>query len=163
MSTTQLALELLEKWLQQGQAMIDVGCGSGVLSITAAKLGAAPVLGVDIDLQAIKVAEENGKLNSGAYQPEFYPGSVAEILDGKFSLRTAPLVVANILAHILIDLLEAGLGELVAGGGVLILSGILEERESEVKSRLAQAGFDVIEKIQQKDWVAFAARRAAVT
>ncbi|MBN2501309.1 MAG: 50S ribosomal protein L11 methyltransferase [Anaerolineales bacterium] len=159
--TTQLALELLEKWLEGGQAVIDVGCGSGILSIAAAKLGAAPILGVDIDAKAIQVAEANNALNPGDYQPEFYPGSVAEIREGKYALRTAPLVITNILAHILIKLLDAGMGDLVSENGILILSGILEEKETEITSKLTQTGFEVIDRIQQKDWVAFAARRTA--
>jgi ribosomal protein L11 methyltransferase len=159
--TTQLALELLENWVERDQPLIDVGCGSGILSIAAAKLGAAPVLGVDIDSKAITVAEKNLALNAVSGKPEFQVGSVAEILGGQFQLQTAPLVVANILAHILIALLEAGMGNLVSGNGILILSGILEEKEADIKVKLAQTGFEVIERIQQKDWVAFAARSTA--
>jgi ribosomal protein L11 methyltransferase len=157
--TTQLALELLEKWYFPGQPLIDVGCGSGILSIAAVKLGAAPVLGVDIDKKAIVIAEKNSQLNAGPGKPAFYPGSVEEILAGKFQLQAAPLVVANILAHILIQLLDTGLGDLVSGDGILILSGILEEKEAEITTKLAQVGYSAIERRQQKDWVAFAARR----
>ncbi len=115
--TTQLCLELLEEYLRPGEAIIDMGCGSCILAIAAIKLGASQALGVDIDLQAIPNARANASANGTSERLEIGIGSVSEVLAGRFSLHQAPLVMANILAPILVRLLEDGLAEMVAPGG----------------------------------------------
>jgi ribosomal protein L11 methyltransferase len=139
--TTQLCLELLEEHLRPGEAVIDVGCGSAILSIAAIKLGASRALGVDIDPQAIPNALANASANGTLEQLEIGVGSLGEVLAGRFSLKQAPVVMANILAPILVRLLEEGLAEIVAPGGVLILSGVLDEQwqDASVPSPLQEA------------------------
>ncbi len=129
--TTQLCLESIEAWFQAGEGsitVIDVGCGSGILSVAALKLGAARALGVDIDPQAIRVAEENAALNGVGDRLELGVGSVREIRAGNFSIQRGSLVLANILAPVLLRLLDDGLAELVAPGGALLLSGVLKDQ-----------------------------------
>ena len=108
--------------------MIDIGCGSGILSIAGLKLGAVHALGVDIDPGAVRASAENAALNNISHRFELGIGSVGEVKSGKFSIRSAQLVFANILAPVLVQLLDAGLGELVMEDGWLILSGILAEQ-----------------------------------
>ncbi len=157
--TTQLCLEALEDAVRSGEPVIDVGCGSGVLSVAALRLGASHALGVDVDAQAVEVAHETATLNGVADHFEIGQGSVAEIRAGRFSLRRAPLVLANILAPILIRLLDDGLADLVAPGGALILSGILEEHLPDVQSALARHHLRVDRTYRQKDWLALTLSR----
>jgi ribosomal protein L11 methyltransferase len=157
--TTQLCLEILEDLLQPGQAVIDVGCGSGILSIAALKLGAGRAVGVDIDAAALASAAANARLNGVAERFETGTGSVENLRTGGFSLRQAPLVLANILAAVIVRLLDDGLAALVAPGGKLVLSGILEpqlegrEGYVSVLAALERHNLRVIEQRQIEDWV----------
>ena len=162
--TTQLCLALAEELIPQlesgnGIKVIDIGCGSGILSIAGIKLGAMQALGVDIDSEAIRASGENAVLNDVSDRLELGIGSVSEVKAGKFSIHAAQLVFANILAPILVQLLEAGLGELVEPEGWLILSGILAEQSHGVEKALVDHGFQHQIKRQMGDWVALAARR----
>lgn len=157
--TTQLCLELLEDHLCLDQPVLDVGCGSGILSIAALKLGASHAYGVDTENDAIAAAEENAAINNVAEHCAFTVGSVELIRNGHFPIRTAPVVLANILAPILLRLLDDGLGDLVIPEGTLLLSGILEEQFPKMQTALGSLGFQIIEKRQTKDWVALAAAR----
>ena len=162
--TTQLCLELLETSLvPAGEALnvIDVGCGSGILSVAAIKLGASHALAVDIDPLAVAAAVENAALNGVGERLEAGLGSVAEIRGGQFSLRRAPLVLANILAPVIVQLLDGGLAELLSPGGTMILSGILAEQEDEVAEALRNKGLSVVARRQSGDWVALAASQSA--
>jgi ribosomal protein L11 methyltransferase len=151
--TTQLCLEMLESIKLTN--VIDVGCGSAILTIAALKLGAEQVLGVDTDPQAIASARTNAALNNVAEELELAVGSVSEIRAGNFSLQRASLVLANILAPILIRLLEGGLSELLTPQGALILSGILEQQEPKVLETARAHGFEIQDRRQIEDWVAF--------
>jgi ribosomal protein L11 methyltransferase len=157
--TTQLVLELLESYTPQDGDLFDIGCGSGILSIAALKLGAARVFGVDVEAEAMPAAQKNAANNGVDDQLEIALGSVDEIKAGLFGIRQAPLVLANILAHILMRLLDAGMGDLVAPGGVLILSGILEEQVEKMHAKLGEHGLYIIEQRQVEDWVAMTVRR----
>jgi len=162
--TTQLSLEMMESFFvgaSHGSPLhvIDVGCGSGILSIAAIKLGAAKVLGVDIDEASIKNSRENADTNDIGDELILGVGSVDEILDGKFEFKKAPLVVTNILAPILIRLFNAGLADLVEDGGTLILSGILQEQEQNLIEAGQAKGLKVNERMQMGDWVALTMRR----
>ena len=158
--TTQLSLELLEKYMTDDiNEVIDVGCGSAILSVAAIKLGATRALGVDIDEPAVTASRENAEANSVADKILLGQGSVDEILAGSFAFTQAPLVLANILAPILIRLLDAGLSELVTPGGVLILSGVLDHQEQEVISAAQAHGLAPLEQCQIGDWVALALKR----
>lgn len=156
--TTQLALSLLEKYLQWGQDVIDIGCGSGILSIAAAKLGAGQVLGVDVDALAVENARGNLLVNQLSEGVLLAPGSVPELLAGHFHIQRAPLVIANMLAHLLLKVIDQGLLSLVAPGGIVILSGILKERESAIHDALENGEFFLLERLAEGDWVGLAAQ-----
>lgn len=170
--TTQLCLEFLETYIPGQSAIrnlqsamrstysvIDVGCGSGILSIAALKLGAASALGVDIDEAAVKASRENAAANGVAENLSLGVGSVAEVLAGRFGVRQASLVLANILAPVIIRLFDVGLDELVAPDGALILSGILEEQAESVVSAARSRRMKLVEKRQTGDWVAVTFKR----
>jgi ribosomal protein L11 methyltransferase len=154
--STQLCLEMVETYTRPGQPAIDVGCGSGILAIAALRLGASHALAVDIDPASIKSTNENAAANQVQQNLECALGSVAEILQGKFSLRQAPLVLVNILAPVIVRLFDAGLAGLVAPAGMLVLSGILAEQAEDVKTAAAQHGMQFKEMRQIEDWVALA-------
>jgi ribosomal protein L11 methyltransferase len=159
--TTQLCLEFVEGFYTGNTNIdryaIDVGCGSGILSIAALKLGAPFALGIDIDREAIKASRENAVLNQVEDRLELAVGSLSDLSKGAFSLQQAGLVLANILAPVLISLLDEGLGECVKTGGWLVLSGILEEQASEVETALSRNNLALVDKKQIGDWVAIAA------
>jgi ribosomal protein L11 methyltransferase len=157
--TTQLVLELLETLLLReteflGADVFDVGCGSGILSIAATMLGAGRAFGVDTDPDAIDAARENAATNKVTGQTIFVVGSVDDLKVGVFEIQQAPVVLANMIAPILMRLLDAGLADLVAPGGTLILSGILEEQMGDMLAKLEELELQVIERGQIEDWVA---------
>ena len=157
--TTQLCLELLEKHFSPEYAtVIDLGCGSGILTIAARKLGAATLLGVDIDPEALDNARRNAELNGVPDQIEWGIGSVREIQGGQFKLEKADLLLANILAPVIIRLLDQGMAEFLTPEGVMILSGILADQEEEVRSALERHQMGVIEQSQIGDWVGLVAK-----
>ena len=134
--------------------VIDVGCGSGILSIAALKLGATKVLGVDIDEESVKNSRENADTNEVGDELVLGAGSVHEILEGKFALKKAPLVVANILAPVIVRLFDAGLADLIEEHGAIVLSGILYEQEQSVIEAGQAKGLQLNERRQIGDWVA---------
>jgi ribosomal protein L11 methyltransferase len=139
--------------------VIDVGCGSGILSIAALLLGAGHALAVDVDPQAVRATRENAAANRVEERLETGRGSVAEIRQGRFSRRQAPLVLANILAPVIIRLFDDGLADLLAPSdepGVLVLSGILAEQGGGVLQAARSHGLDLVEQAQSGDWVALA-------
>jgi ribosomal protein L11 methyltransferase len=154
--STQLCLELVEKYLQPGQVVIDVGCGSGILAIAALRLGAKKALGVDIDNAAIRSTRENAAANGVENGLETGLGSVAEIRQNHFSVNKAPLVLANILAPVIIRLFDDGLGKLVKSGGVLVLSGILVEQAESVILAASQHDLVHLYSLKMGDWIALA-------
>ncbi len=154
--TTQLCLEMVEEYCKAGMDVIDVGCGSGILSIAAVKLGAEKALAVDIDPLSVKGTRDNAQTNQVLNAMEIGEGSVQEILDQRFSIQQAPLVLVNILAPIIIKLFEDGLAQLLKAGGTLILSGILEEQESMVLEAASNLGLRLISRKQMGDWVSLA-------
>ena len=162
--TTQLCLELMEKAIfdirssNDEYRVIDVGCGSGVLSIAALKLGATSALGVDIDAGSILNARENAENNQVGDELILEVGSVQEILDGRFAFQKASLVLTNILAPVIVRLFDAGLANLVEENGAIILSGILEEQLQSVLDAVTAKGLNVRERRQIGDWVALTIR-----
>jgi ribosomal protein L11 methyltransferase len=134
--------------------VIDVGCGSGILSIAALKLGASQALGVDIDAESITNSRANADANGVGDELILGVGSVQEILDGKFAFKSAPLVVANILAPVIVRLFQAGLASLMDENGSIILSGILFEQEQSVIEAGQAHGLRMNEQRQIGDWVA---------
>ena len=159
--TTQLCLELMELSAdhQPLSTVIDVGCGSGILSIAALKLGATKVLGVDIDIESVKNSRENADTNGVGEELILGQGSVTEVLSGSFQFKSAPLVVANILAPIIIRLFDAGLADLVAPDGEIILSGILAHQAENVIEAAQAKGLKRSDQRQMGDWVAISLKR----
>lgn len=173
--TTQLCLELMElsfddrpQTADDGKSsivrrplstVIDVGCGSGILSIAAIKLGSKTVLGVDIDSESVKNSRENADVNEVGDELLLGQGSVTEILQGNFPYKSAPLVVANILAPVLIRLFDAGLADLVEPNGEIILSGILDHQAESVIEAGQAKGLKRGEIRQMKDWVAISMKK----
>ena len=167
--TTQLCLGLIEKAMMENGSpinhdplsIIDIGCGSGILSIAALKLGATTALGVDIDLESVRNSRENADKNGIGEEFIIGQGSVVEVLEGGFPFTGAPLVVANILAPVIIRLLEAGLADLVEPGGTVILSGIMTEQAQSVIEAAQAKGLVLSEQEQMGDWVAILLVRKA--
>ncbi len=157
--STQLCLELVEDYTRPGKPVIDIGCGSGILSIAAIKMGASHALGVDIDAASIKATNENSQANAVEQFIETGLGSVVEIKNGNLSIKHAPVVLANILAPILIRLFEAGMADLISPDGVIILAGILAEQGESVRTSAESKGLKFIEQRQSGDWVALVMKK----
>ena len=159
--TTQLIMTLLEKYVQPGQPLLDIGCGSGILSIAALKLGATHAVAVDVDGAAVVSTKENAGLNDiPAEALEIGKGSVEEVLTGRYAYQEAPLVLVNILAPIILRLFDDGLADLVSPGGTLLLSGILEHQEEEMRQKAEKYGFTFLERTDQGDWISMAFHKA---
>jgi len=152
--TTQLCLLAIEDHLAPHQAVIDLGCGSGILAIGALKAGASFALALDTDPLAVQAAQRNAQLNNVQANLQVAQGSLVEILAGNFALKQAPLVLANILAPVLVSLFKQGLAQLLQPGGRLVLSGILENQADEVLIAGREAGLELIQSYQAEDWLA---------
>ena len=152
--TTQLCLLMMEEKIQKGQIVFDIGCGSGILSAAAIKLGADQVYGVDISAAAIASSAENAEINQVRDQIELRQGSVAEILSGCFGVIQAPLVIANILSSVILSLFDDGLANLIESEGTLILSGILSPQITEIISKAEAFDLQFVEKFEIEDWAA---------
>ncbi len=151
--STQMCLEHLETYVTQGKPIIDVGCGSGILSVAAIKLGASHALAVDIDEQAVRNTSENAEINQVLEKIESSLGSLQEIREKRFSIYEAPVVVVNILAPVIVSLFQSGLEDLVEKNGILILAGILDSQFEDVEKIATKEGFNRVEKHTSADWV----------
>lgn len=158
--TTQLCLAALERHTRPG-ALIDLGTGAGILAIAAAKLGAAPILAVEIDAAAVQIARANVARNNVATSVQVEQGSLAEVVAGRFGITQAPLVVANILAHVLVDFFAHGLADVVTPGGLLVLSGILRTQGPQMRAQLDWHGLIQVAEERRDDWLCMIAKRAA--
>ena len=158
--TTQLCIRQIRKYLKEGERVLDVGCGSGILSIAALKLGAGSVVGTDVDGDCITSTQENMTVNHLAENSgEFYVGNLIDDKAFQEKIGTGyDLVVANILADIIIPMAPA-LYQCAKEQGVLITSGIIDFKENEVKEALEQAGFEILEVNHQGEWVNVTARK----
>ena len=158
--TTQLCIRQIRKYLKEGERVLDVGCGSGILSIAALKLGAGSVVGTDVDGDCIISTHENMTVNHLAENSgEFYVGNLIDDKAFQEKIGTGyDLVVANILADIIIPMAPA-LYQCGKEQGVLITSGIIDFKENEVKEALEQAGFEILEVNHQGEWVNVTARK----
>ena len=161
--TTQLCLEMIEDHIQSGQTMFDIGCGSGILSIAALRLGAERVIAVDIEPASVASTRENCALNKLENQVEIAQGSADLILSGHFGLLQAPLVAANILASVISNLFEDGLADLIEPQGLLILSGILDYQADGIINQAGEYGLSLIEKRELEDWNALCLRKTSNT
>lgn len=153
--TTRLCAALLEQYVTPGCTMLDVGCGSGILAICAAKLGASQCFACDIDPQAVKVAVENTKLND---TPNV-KCAVSDLLKQTEKVEGGyQVAAANIVADVIIRL-APDIGAYLADDGVLIVSGIIIERAEETVAALNEAGFRVIDDRRENGWYAAAVKR----
>ncbi len=148
--TTRLCASLLEKYQQPGDKMLDVGCGSGILAICAAKLGASECFACDIDPVSVRIAKENAEINGT-------PQVVAEVSD---LLRSVPKIsggydicCANIVADVIIRM-APDIGEYLAEDAHLIVSGIITERAEEVTAALDAAGLKLHDELRENGWFA---------
>lgn len=159
--TTQLCIEQLEKWIQPQMNVLDMGCGSGILSIATLMLGAKQVTAVDIDQNSVHIAQENLKQNQ--LEPSRYTtycGNILaeEVLRNKIGEIQYDVVVANIVANVIIEMKEA-LSEFVKPGGILIASGVITDRSEEVQEHLKSVDFEILQVTEKKDWIAIVARK----
>ncbi len=152
--TTRLVIKLLDKYMREGASVLDVGTGSGILAICAAKLGAGKVFACDLDPVAVKVARENVS-DSGMSNIKVEVSDLlrsVEKTDGGYGV-----VMANIVADIIMRL-NPDIKKYMSADGVYIISGIIMPRADEVKESLDACGFDIIETVCENDWCAMAVR-----
>lgn len=148
--TTSLCVSLLEKYVSNDAAILDVGTGSGILAMVAAKLGASTVDAVDIDADAVQTAQRNMDKNEVSDIVSVQEGNLGEMVKGPYDL-----VVANLLAEIIIDFLP----QAATLGKCFIFSGIIDQAYPKVVAALRKYGYLVVEKITKGEWVAVVARR----
>ncbi|MDE6208889.1 MAG: 50S ribosomal protein L11 methyltransferase [Lachnospiraceae bacterium] len=160
--TTQLCMRQLLKYVNADTKILDVGCGSGILSIVALKLGAAKAVGVDIDENATIATNENLEVNNiPSDKCKVYTGNILEdeSLCEKLGYEQYDIVVANILADVLLPLTPIVPNHLKKGG-LFITSGIIDTKEEEVKQAVLDNGsFEILDITRQKDWSSITARR----
>jgi len=154
--TTSLCAALIEKYLKKGDHFLDVGTGSGILMITAARLGADRVCGIDKDETAVNIAVANLKLNS--INPRRFQVTTANLVD---EIRdTYDLIAANIFTHVILDLL-ADIKRVLNPGGIFICSGIIEKNTDQVTGALRNIGFEIMETAVQEEWAAITSKLKA--
>jgi ribosomal protein L11 methyltransferase len=151
--STQQCLLALERHLRPAARVIDLGCGSGILAIAAARLGAARVLALDIDPLAVEATHENCRRNSVTERVETQLGSLDDLDAPRLAAyRPADLLLANILAPVLIDMLSSGLERHVAPGGLAVLSGILADQLPGVLRQAEAVGLQPLQVLEAEDW-----------
>ena len=158
--TTQLCIRQLRKYLKEGDSLLDVGCGSGILSIIGKKLGAGTVFGIDIDERAVSASVENAKEND-VNPIRFLEGNMIDdqAIRDEAGYECYDIVVANILADIIIPLSEVIAPHLKVGG-LFVTSGIINNKEADVVAAMEKnPALEVVEITRQKDWVNVTARK----
>ncbi|MGL5149608.1 MAG: 50S ribosomal protein L11 methyltransferase [Clostridium sp.] len=143
--TTRMCIQALERYVEKDSTVFDVGCGSGILAIAAAKLGAKKAVGVDLDPVAVESSLENVKYND-LNNIEVLYGNLVEVIEGK-----ADIVVANIIAEI-ICILCGDVQKVLKQGGYFITSGIIHDRVEMVTDKLNETGFEVLEVNKDGEW-----------
>ncbi|GAB4569514.1 MAG: 50S ribosomal protein L11 methyltransferase [Anaerolineae bacterium] len=154
--STQLCLIALENQDVTGKAVLDLGCGSGILGIGAARMGAASIRALDTDGLAVKATAENAERNGVRERFDIAQGSLEDLLA---TGEQFDIILVNILARIIIPMCDAGLGEVVRPGGIAIFSGIIEEQAEDVEAALRRTGLIPYRRHQMADWIGIEARR----
>ncbi len=153
-ASTRFCLRFIDQYVQGGENIIDAGCGSGILSIAAAKLGAAQVLAMDIDELAVKIARANVKMNNLEKIVNVEVRDITEDLAG----FKADYIFANITAEV-VCLLIPRAAELLSAGSYLFCSGIIESRWPQVRQQLESYDFEIGQVLQENEWMGIAARK----
>ncbi len=150
--TTSLCIEELEKYVKPHQLVYDIGCGSGILSIAAALLGAEKVVGVDLDELAVKISRENLAMNQVEDRVEVFRGNLMDVLS-----QPADLVVSNIIAEIIVKMCSDIL-QYIKPGGIWISSGIIRDKQHEVEKAIRDVGLTILETRGLGEWVSITAQ-----
>ena len=159
--TTQLVIRQIKKLVREGDEILDVGTGSGILGITALKLGAGHVLGTDLDPCTVNAVEDNKKAND--ISDEMFSMYLGNLIGDEEAFRTASqkaydIVTANILANVLVPLTPI-VAKLMKDGAYYITSGILDVKETEVRKAIEKAGLRLVETTRQGEWVCLTAQK----
>jgi len=144
--TTRMCINAIEKYMKKGDSLIDIGCGSGILSIAAAHLGAEKVIAVDLDKLAVKVSKENVDLNGFSNTIDVRYGDLTDVIEEK-----ADVIVANIIADIIAKLSE-NIADFMKEGAYFISSGIINDKKDFVITKLKENNFDIIEENNDGEW-----------
>ena len=161
-ATTQLCLEAIEEYTKDGDTVLDLGCGSGILSITACLLGAKSAVAVDIDKNAVDIAVRNAEMNG--VHADVYEAMAGNILESadmreRFATEKYDIVAANIVADVIIGISPFA-ADFVKQGGIFIASGIITERLDEVMGDLEKS-FDIIKICDKNGWASVIAHPKA--
>jgi len=154
--TTVMCLQALEKYVKPGDTVVDVGTGSGVLSIGAALLGASRVHALDLDQVAVVAAKENIELNHVGETVEVKHGNLLDSVK-----EPAEIIIANILAEVIISFSQDAYS-ILPENGLFIVSGIIGQKRDLVKEDLISKGFEIVESVLMEDWVAIIAQKRSV-
>ncbi len=152
-ATTSLCLSILEKYVNDRSSVLDIGCGSGILSIAGVLLGADKAVGVDIDAQSVRVAKENAEINNVSDKIDYFVGDLADKVSGKYNI-----VCANIVADVILKLLE-NVADFMEDSAILITSGIIDIRRDDVVDGFRRFGFIITEEHTKDNWHAFVCRK----
>ncbi len=150
-ATTYLVVRLMEKWMQPGDDVLDVGCGTGILSIVASKLGAKDIMAVDIDPEAIDSTKRNAAINGCEDRINVVHGDLTKGLSYR-----ADVVVANLISDLVV-MLSPDVAAHCKGRGLYISSGIIDGTEDRCRKAVEDAGFEIIDQLHDDCWTAFAA------
>lgn len=145
--TTIMCVKQLEKHIHKFDTVFDIGCGTGILSIAAAKLGAVNTIAIDLDEDSVRVASENIRKNGVANTVQVKQGNLLDVVKGK-----ANVIVANIIAEV-IQVLANDIKTFLEDDGVFIASGIIHDKAEEVKDKLKEQGLKIIEEVSMGEWV----------
>lgn len=159
--TTQLAIRQVSKYLKKGDWVVDIGCGSGILSILSLKLGADYVSAIDIDPIAVDASEENMQVNDmDVSKYQIQQGNLLEdtSVSSWLGVECYDVVVANILADVLIPLCPH-VTKILRKGGIYITSGIIADKADDVEAILYKHGMELVDRLHQGDWVSIVARK----
>lgn len=145
--TTSLCIEALEKYIEKGDRVFDIGCGSGILSIASAKLGSGKITSIDLDPLCVKISKENIKNNNLENIIDVKKGNLLDVIEDK-----ADLIVANIIAEAIITMSE-NIGDYIKKDGIFIASGIILRKKDSVIEALEKNNFKIIETKTQGEWI----------